>query len=95
MSKLLNSFLLICILITCPFIFGQLSPFYQTQLEKNPQALNQPFEYKVLSNDGKSLYESSLSDKLELNLSKLSNGIYFIQLTNDSKTYEFKVSKID
>ena len=57
--------------------------------------VNQPFEYKVLSNDGKSLFEGSLSDKLELNLSKLSNGIYFIQLTNDSKTYEFKVSKID
>ena len=57
--------------------------------------VNQPYEFKVLSNDGRLLYEGSLSEKFELDLSQLSNGIYFIQLTTESKKYEFKVSKID
>jgi hypothetical protein len=56
---------------------------------------NQPFEYAVLSNDGKILYKGILLKDLELNLSQLSNGLYFIQLTNESKNYEYKVSKID
>lgn len=57
--------------------------------------VNQPYEYKVLSNDGKLLFKGSLSEKLELDLSQLSNGIYFIQLINESKKYDFKVSKIE
>lgn len=57
--------------------------------------VNQPYKYKVLSNDGKLLFKGSLSEKLEFDLSQLSNGIYFIQLINESKKYDFKVSKIE
>ena len=56
---------------------------------------NQPYDYVLLSNDGKILSIGSIYDELELNLSELSNGIYFIQLTNESKVHKFKISKID
>jgi hypothetical protein len=55
----------------------------------------QPFNYSLIGNDGKTLSTGNFSDEFTLNLSQLSNGIYFLRLTNESKVYEFKISKID
>jgi hypothetical protein len=55
----------------------------------------QPFNYSLIGNDGKTLSTGNFSDEFTLNLSQLSNGIYFLRLTNESKVHEFKISKID
>ena len=57
--------------------------------------VNSPYNYNLLSSDGKSISQGPIVKELNLDLSELSHGIYFIKLNNESEIYEFKISKIE
>ena len=57
--------------------------------------VNSPYNYNLLSSDGKSISQGHIVKELNLDLSELSQGIYFIKLNNESEINEFKISKIE
>jgi hypothetical protein len=57
--------------------------------------VNSPFNYNLLSSEGKSISQGHIVKETTLDLSELSHGIYFIKLNNESEIHEFKISKIE
>jgi hypothetical protein len=57
--------------------------------------VNSPFNYNLLSSEGKSISHGHIIKETTLDLSELSHGIYFIKLNNESEIHEFKISKIE
>ena len=57
--------------------------------------VNSPFNYNLLSSEGKSISQGHIINETTLDLSELSHGIYFIKLNNESEIHEFKISKIE